>query len=371
MNNKYSYIYGFEEYRILDAWSYMFSQGNSHLYLPYCFLNNGNKIINKDFPVVCHNVKDLYYPRNMVEFTPSLYTDNRELLNTAKKVYVHPSCKLSRSMLAEKYKKSLDPWAADVIVLPRPDYSELSLDEYALFINDNAEMIVRINIDKNFDEYGITFKEGDKLGDYLKGKTLDRTSPYYTEEDFLNSEFFYQGEILNVPNSYSYIMDILTCSIPRNKTVFEESIQESLSNETNKLDFDSLTSIKDMLESSDSDTVSAGLKSLSMMDWMHYPNSIKFILSNTSGYDWRYNKAADSTSVKYMLKTISKSSGRNRWPGKYDYNIFEEDFELLKRLKMHYDNLDESQMLSWLRYQDFMKLSTEGILTPVLRKRTV
>jgi hypothetical protein len=205
----------------------------------------------------------------------------------------------------------------------------------------------------------------------MLGKTFNRTDLGYSLCDLLESEFFFQGELLTVPTSCNHVMDILTYNIPRNKTVYETSIQESLSSETNQLDFDSLTSIKDMLESSDGDTVAAGLKSLSMMDWVHYPNSIKYVLKNAGSGQWRYNKATDSTSVKYMLRTISGMHGRNRWPGDYDYNIFSEDFELLKKLRVHYDKLDDNQMVSWLRYLNFMNVSPNGYISPNLRERTV
>lgn len=370
MELKYSYIHGFEHYKIVDMWSWMFNPANQSVWLAYNYLCNGRYLINKDFPVVCHNEENpgCYY--NTVHFTPSLYTDNKELLEKAKKVYVHPSCTLSRSMLAEKYKKSLDPWTADVVVVPKPDYAGLSLDDFALFINDSAKMIVRVRIDDEFNKLNIIFKEGEKVGDYMNGKTYERGT-VYDINDLLNAEFFYQGGLLNIPNSHKHIMDILTYSIPRNKTVYETSIQESLGNETNQLDFDSLISIKDMLESSDEDTVAAGLKSLSMMDWVHYPNSVKYVLRNARSRQWRYNKATDSTSVKYMLRTISGMHSKSRWPGDFDYNIFNEDFELLKKLKMYYDSLDDSQMLSWLRYLNFMNVLPNGCISPNLRERTI
>jgi hypothetical protein len=370
MEYKYSYIHGFEDYKIVDMYSYMFSPTCDSIWPAYSYICGSKYLINKDLPVRCHNEENKNFHYNTVHFTPSLYTDNKELLEKAKKVYVHPSCKLSRSMMAEKYKKSLDPWTADVVVVPKPEYSDLSLDDYALFINDTAKMIVRLHLDEKFKDYGIVFKEGDKVRDYMLGKTFNRTDLGYSLCDLLESEFFFQGELLTVPTSCNHVMDILTYNIPRNKTVYETSIQESLSSETNQLDFDSLISIKDMLESSDEDTVSAGLKSLSMMDWMHYPNSIKFILRNVDSNRWRWNKATGSTSVKYMLHTITGQTSRGRWPGDYDFNIFKEDFELLKELKMHCDSLDEKQMLSWLRCLNFMMVDPGGMMTPVLRERT-
>ena len=370
---RHSYIHGFEDYKIVSMWSNsLFDPNRDDVFLPYNFCYNGDTdLINKDLPVLCRSTEHPRYHYNRIDFVPSLYTNNNELLEKAKKVYVHPSCKLSRSMMAEKYKKSLDPWTADVVVVPKPDYSDLRIDDYVLFINDKAKMIVKVLLSEFFKDFNIEFKEGDRLGDYLQGKGLDARAHSYSTQDFCDSEFFYKGELLTIPNSCRHILDLLTCGIPRNKTVYEETIQESLGGETNQLDFDSLTSIKDMLESTDENTVSAGLKSLSMMDWMHYPNCVKFILRQASNRNWKWNKAISSTSVKYMLKTITGAPNRNRWPGDYDYNIFNEDLELLKKLKAHYDHVDDNQMQSWLRFLNFMRVSDQGVLMPILRERTV
>ena len=161
-------------------------------------------------------------------------------------------------------------------------------------------------------------------------------------------------------------LSILEDTIPTDKIVYEESVQESLGCESNQLTFDSLTSIKDMLECKDDNTVSAGLKSLSMMDWVHYPNSIKYILNLIENYGWRYNPAASSTSVKYMLKTISKNSSRRHWPGCMDYEIYEQDYELFKQLKMHYDKIAPEKILDYMRYMDFMTVD-QGQIVPNLR----
>jgi hypothetical protein len=83
-----------------------------------------------------------------VYFNPEIAVNHKELLNTAKKVFTHSSCKLSRSMLGEKYKKSLNPFLSDAIVIPKPDYSGLSLKKYALFINENAKMLVMVQVNE-------------------------------------------------------------------------------------------------------------------------------------------------------------------------------------------------------------------------------
>ena len=367
----HAHIHGFEDYNIVALGDSCF-YATWGFYLPYCFDNStGAYIINKDLPVKVYNdINPTYSWINTVRFTPELVTNHKELLTSAKKVFTHPSCKLSRSMMAEKYKKSLNPYLSDAIIIPKPEYGEFNLCKQALFINESAKLIVMVHIDNDDSHKRIKDAcEGDKFQALMTCNPDDNygSRKPYTIKDLVNSEFFYYGEVLYVPNSMSWAMDVLTHSIPAEKIVFEESVQESLSSETNQLDFDSLCSIMDMLNSSDKDTVSAGLKSLSMMDWMHYPQSIKFILNNTdSKYNWIYNKACNSTSVKYMIKTIAGKSARKRtwWPGDYDEEIYEKDFELFKQLKCHYHHIEPNEVMNSIRSINFMCVIADGIMVP-------
>ena len=371
----HTFIHGFEDYNIvyLNDTCFYRSWG---FYLPYNYCDfTSSYIINKDLPVRVSKVTNPTYDwMETICFSPEIAVNHKELLDTAKKVFTHPSCKLSRSMMGEKYKKSLNPFLSDAIVIPKPNYSDLSLKNYALFINENAKIIVMIWVEEPKAHNHIKdVCEGTKFKDIITCSPDDNygsRKPYNTS-DMLDAELFYYGEVLYIPNEQSWIAEVLTHRLPPEKIVFEESIQESLGDETNQLDFDSLCSIKDMLESSDENTVSAGLKSLSMMDWMHYPQSVKFILNNVDNkYHWIYNKACNSTSVKYMMKTIAGEEARRRtwWPGGYDNEIYEKDFELFKQLKCHYDKIPSDQIMNNLRYINFMKVSAEGFITPNLKQ---
>lgn len=372
--NTNSYIYGFEDYGIVSVWDSILIQRNT-FYVPHCFEHNaGNYIINENLPSKAYSAPHpVYSCVDAVEFTPAICEDHKELLSAGKKLYVHPSCKLSRSMMAEKYKKSLDPFLSDAVVVPKPNYGEFSLCKVALFVNDEAKLIVMVIIySDDIIELVKTFTENLTLADCINchlqqgyGRSV------YQISSMLNAKFTFLGELLFVPNTQSYAFDILTCNLPTDKTVFEESVQESLGDETNKLTFDSLISIKDMLDSSDENTVAAGLKSLSMMDWAHYPNSVKAILYQADSRNWRYNNAAYSTSVKYMLDTISGGpSGRRHWPGSYTHEIYEEDYELFKQLMVHYDHIAFNKVLLYIRSYNFMTVDSEGNIVPRLKQRT-
>ena len=363
-----THIYGFEDYNVVSINANVFKQTWDYFPSYYYDYVAGNYIITQDLPVKVSTEVSSYF--ETVNFTPSLCENHKELLNSAKKVYVHPSCKLSRSMMAEKYKKSLNPFLSDAIIIPKPCYDDFRIENCVLFINEQAKILVKVRIyeDDDFKETLLMdFKEGECLKDWMTCGIRRMGRTQYNIEDVLDAGFIYIGQLLFIPNTHSYAMDILTSNLPKDKIVFEESVQDSLGDETNQLTFDSLVSIRDMLDSTDANTVSAGLKALSMMDWMHYPNSVKYIMNQTDKYKWLYNKASNSTSVKYMLSTISNSKARRHWPGSYDNDIYEQDFELFKQLKMHYEKISNDDILTEIKFMNFIRCNAEGKLVPNLR----
>lgn len=367
----HTFIHGFEDYNIVYLQDACF-WGTWGFHVPYNYYDfTCSYIINKDLPVKVSSVTNPTWSWvKTICFSPEIAVDHKELLDTAKKVFTHPSCKLSRSMMGEKYKKSLNPFLSDAVVIPKPNYSDLSLKKYALFINEDAKLIVMVYVNEPKAHTHIKdVCEGTKFKDTITCNPDDSYATHkpYNTSDMLDAELFYYGEVLWIPNDQSWVAEVLTHSLPSEKIVFEESIQESLGDETNQLDFDSLCSIKDMLESSDENTVSAGLKSLSMMDWMHYPQSVKFILNNVDNkYHWIYNKACNSTSVKYMMKTIAGERARKRtwWPGDFDEEIYEKDFELFKQLKCHYHHIEPNEVMDSIGSINFMHVNADGIMVP-------
>jgi hypothetical protein len=103
----HAHIHRFEDYNLVTLSDFCFTASWSWN-VPYNFDNNtGSYIINKDLPAKPYNVKNSQYDWvEYVKFVPDLATNHKELLDTAKKVFAHPTCKLSRSMMAEKYGKS-------------------------------------------------------------------------------------------------------------------------------------------------------------------------------------------------------------------------------------------------------------------------
>lgn len=361
---KNSFIYGFEDYRIVRVSPFIFSCNTECAVYGSC--TDYSYIINKNLALEV-NI-DTYSGK--IDFNPPI-CNHVELLDTAKRLFIHSNCNLSRSLISEKYKRNMSPYLSDAVVIPNPYEVWIQSYKMALFINEKAKVILAIDISD--DEKAENIVKAIPMRSLLRNLincNINLNLIYHSyiknTSDVLDAELMYVGRVLRTPSSCSLISDILMSKLPLNKIVYEQSVMQSLSSEANQLTFDNMVSIKDMLDSSDTNTVSAGLKALSMMDWIHYVNSIKFILKKTNGC-WKSNKAANSTSVKYMFRTLFESTVRRRWPGAYTPTIYQEDFDLFKQLKVYYDKSTPESILRDLSYMDFMSVSAEGFVGPRIK----
>lgn len=343
-------FYGFEDYKVITTdqriytYSYVSANVNDGTN-KICFFNN-----------ILNNKYDSYYCDSK---TP-LYDDHKELLKGAKKLYIHPSCSIPRSLVSVKFKKSVNPWLADAVILPKYNRHSVYSKDAAIFINDNAKVVVCADVwNAEYEDFFKQLPKGATIGDTAKS-----TPECYgcNLEDILGAEFTYFGEIIIV-DSKSFIPDILSNSIPLSKTVCEDSLQSALSSEDNKITLDTLVSIKEMLDSSDNDTFSVALKTLATLDYTHYSNSVKYILKNLYTYQW-YNSAANSTSVKFMMKQLSGGTNKRRWPGNYSDTIYPQDLELLKELIGHYNpDSPDTSVQQLLCGMPFTRIDSNGYLT--------
>ena len=352
-NNK-GYVYGFEGYTMCSVGAWLLKGEETAIRAMY-----GGYV---------------YYPLYNDSQDNFDIVDHKELLDTAEKVYVHPSCKLSRTMIASKYKKSLNPWLSDAVVIPDKT-KEVPKETVMLFVNEEKKIMLIIpSLEYSSSEIkdlassikiGTAIKDIGSISNYTPG-SWGRPSCAY--DDVLDCVLMFYGEVYHFYGDNMYMLDVLTNVIPSNKTVFESTIQSSLGSDENKLTCDSLKSISEMLDSTDENTVSAGLKALSMMDWIHYPESIKVMLQSISYYKWYYNKTRSSTSVKYMLNQIYGSARSVKCGGGFSKKIYEDDFNLFKDFVSWKYKYDEPQLNDYLRYLPFMKLCSDGVLRPNLKK---
>lgn len=351
-NNK-GYVYGFEGYTMCSVGAWLLKGEETAIramyggYVYYPLYNNSQD----NFDIV----------------------DHKELLDTAEKVYVHPSCKLSRTMIASKYKKSLNPWLSDAVVIPDKT-KDVPKETVMLFVNEEKKIMLiipsleycgsEIKDLASSIKIGTAIKDLGNISNYTPG-SWGRPSCAY--DDVLDCVLMFYGEVYHFYGDNMYMLDVLTNVIPSNKTVFESTIQSSLGSDENKLTCDSLISISEMINSTDENTVFAGLKALSMMDWMHYPNSITAMFNSVNYYRWYYNNATHSTSVKYMFSQIFGSK-RKSIGGSFGKSIYEDDFNLLKEFVSRKNNYSEEDLNNYLRYLNFMRITPDGLLSPNLKK---
>jgi hypothetical protein len=257
--------------------------------------------------------------------------ENRKVLAEGKTVYIHPACKISRSLVYNKYKKTNNPWMADIVVIP--EYDDCTSRNVPLFINEEEKLLVAFApYVENYPKY-YKFKKGEKLREI--NSHFDDYPPElrwrdYTMEALKNAEFEGVYKVLYIDTNHEYLIDYLNNSIPKDRIVFEQTIMKSLSCEDNQLTIENASSIYDMLISTDDEIVGSALKALSMMDYMSYPNTVKYMLRNST-YRWKRNKVRNSTSVKAMFNML-EFSWRFRYDDFTNSFISEKDYSLLRQV---------------------------------------
>ena len=348
-NNVEEVFLGYEDYKTVFLYNSFFVDG---------------QVDASDFYFGAYNANTTYVPVNEVEslgfskFDPvnNWIPEHPELLDTAKTVYIHPSCEMPRTFAIKKYKKVLNPWMADAVVYP--DLSKIrkpDISKYVIFINDEAKLIAYSPVysrdwsqSEHFNDLLDRTNTGTPIGamtydtSYHIREVVNRLPSYYKLDydinDLLAAKLVKCDNYYLIQNKDQWLMDILMSNVPKSKIVYENTFMNTLNDVDNKVTPDIIISIIEMLDSPDEEIVTAGLKALSTLDYSHYPNSVKFALSYVSSYKWRFNKARTSTACKYMLKQLDCWKYRNVYfrdttIAHEDYNVLK---EILERLNMMY-----------------------------------
>lgn len=352
-------LYGFEDYEVVRVFETLLT--SSGYYMPLPIKKASFKMLLADSISKSFNLKA---DTLGVYFDGPIYEENKALLKDNSKLYVHPSCSISRSLITEKYKTCRNPWMADVVVMPYPNENKINISDCALFFNDDKKFVIIVD-----------FYSKDTLNEFKKlqpnsllidackyAPTISSYYPY-NYESVINAKFAGITNLFVVNNKNTNLVDVLTGVIPRGKIVYENTLQESLSSEDNQVTLEVLNNISDMMKSSDESTVGAALKSLAMLDYMHYPNSIRFVLNNTSSYNYCYNRAFKSTPVKFMFEQLGYR-GRRRLLS-YDGDIYEQDYNLFRQLIGQYYKTEET--MCYVKNYPFINVSNAGVLTPRIR----
>lgn len=329
------YVYDFEDYQTKRMSSYIFTETNNTCSPSFYYCGRDKLIL---YPLDrsmlnpdpnCINSYDRCNPLNIdIE-------NHTELLDTAKKVYFHPSCTIPRGAAAKKYKKCLNPLLADIVVIPG-NITTCEIMEYtAIFVNRDSKNVYVVTFET---WYGGSREQAirnmiSRLECAPGGTPLINFIPAISKGEVpdviakAKLEFF--GPVAMFSHKERHILDYLTYALPKNKIVFESSLMKTLGDETNVPTFENLMSIYEMLMSSDSNVSEIGLKALANLDYIHYPQSVMTIIKETQYY-LRDNAARTSTAVKYMFSVLG--IGIRRYIYYKDKFINRKDYEITEKL---------------------------------------
>ena len=204
-------LYGFEDYSVFKLY------GDFCNSLPYNnqphlrMYTDRNFALAESFPSLHVEDGDNNSTEEEIKVDESLFNDHKELLDTAKKVYVHKDCHISRTVVASKYQKSLNPWMADAVVIPdiKDGRDALWASKVVLFINENARMIVVWEPYFYLDEVKNTISnlsEGTRIADIIpRGKEIDNSwNTSKTDCDNASEAVFMQmGHIMDIKNRHT------------------------------------------------------------------------------------------------------------------------------------------------------------------------
>lgn len=270
----------------------------------------------------------------------TLDINHPELLKTAKTLYIHPKSSIPRGLVTQKYKKVLNPWLADAVILPNRSIPHIYTSQYIVFVNEDKKQMFYMHpywFNRNTANDTLqSVKVGTKAGTMLPF-TEDAWLNAQPDDDytdlmkaFIDSEVDFNGEGLYIKKKDEWFYDMLSGSLPTSKCVYDNEVIAALGDDDNQPTVESYTSIREMLESKDSDTQTAGLKALSMMDYMSYPNSTMFLFFNL-GSEWRYCKGASASATRFMFQQLFYGTP-SYYPCFSDKFITSKDYELLKAL---------------------------------------
>ena len=307
--------------------------------------------------------------------------DETGTLDNVKTLYIHPNCKVPRTIVFNTYKKCLNPWVADAVVIPdcyRIHRGWVYSDCLVAANHNTRELFIGIGIRNRNETYvrGSAFLESHPnvtLGEFIDkmrgssslsaiSRKAEEVGAGYSIKNLYDARIFGLMDIVSLEPNQKYMADLLTSVIPNDRIVFESTLAKSLGCEDNKIDADALISISEMLLSKDKDVRGVGMKTLSTMDYMNYPVSVKYMLfdifDNHGGRGkamWYLDNAAKSTQVDFMMKQLNGASATHRiWLR--ETKISHKDWDVLKEFmeKKGIYNHDHLQIF------DFMEFTEKG-----------
>lgn len=349
-------IFGFEDYNTCSLYENLLNRNTIERWDFGCWLWSQGYI---GIPVDKEYVEIRAYTNRL--FINKIFREHKEVLDKAKTVYVHPSCTLSRNLVYLKYKKASNPFLADVVVIPKA--SPVDVPNIAVFVNEGEKKVYYIDVS---DSNNYTFNVGSTLRSMMPcsdSNINDLIRNGYNVKPIIDSVLEYYGPLAEIRKKDSFLVDILTHSLPKDKLVYEDTIMKTLSTEDNQITFESMCSIYDMLQSTDADTVGAAIKALSTMDYMNYPCSVKFVFQTGSSM-YMTNKATSSTAAKYMFKQLTGGTAR-RWMHIHEDTISQKDYDLFKKMVQYtHKNMSEDDVMQYISSYNFAYKDNNFVVRP-------
>ena len=343
--------YGYEDYTVHYLYSSLFVNGRYYSSYHYGEVNT---------VIVPENENSENFRENMIE--------HPELLDTAKKLYIHPACSFPRSSIGGKYKKCLNAITADAVITPSPYEGSTNLeDNSAVFINEERKKIFITSFYTYNSDYLNAY---DRIKSASIGTKLPALCPTFiypgeVPQEVKNATLLYVGSLRIFYKDSMHIFDWLSYMIPRDKIVFQNTLVRKLNDSNNAPTLELMKSIIDMLNSKDISTREVGLKTLATLNYADYKQS--FLLVIKAAYsDLRYNQARTSTAVKYMLKSLGIKS-LYRWISFYDRTINKEDYEIFIPLYKYIYKMNDSQFLQEAYNLPFVYIDQDYQVNPRLK----
>lgn len=360
-------LYGYEDYEMFDI--NMYGLVNSGTASPnrYYYTNY------RDILCISKALIDIngYFDVKELEIE-----ENPSALDSAKKIYIHPSCTISRDMVRRKFNTCLNVAVADALVVPTPKNNNVNINSAkAIFINEDLKTIYTIDFSwckdnsasADYNEYvKCERKMYNELCNTPVGKVFSDLQYLLVHtyepsvEGLRDAEFLSIGPIAEFADNDRYLFDFATLTLPKNKVVFQETLLASLADETNTPTADTLYNLYEMMLSEDRSVRELGMKTLATLDYAHYPVSTMAVLDNT---DWRLNNSWNTTAVKFMLSTLGIRTGSRRRRMPYPDHISKEDWEVYKELMHRIKKFDSNT--SWISFcLNFSFVAFDPLMNP-------
>ena len=206
----------------------------------------------------------------------------KEDINQSATLYFDKACTFPRYKLQDtNFKRCVKLDKADYIVIPKLPNT---------FVYEYKQDWTR-----EFEYNGLVYRCNDSIDQLLNSTDKEKYNPHIiNNNDYVYTDNKKIGEfIYNVIHNY-------------NKPFIRENDLDQLISKNNleKLDYDSLTSLYEMLNSTDQDSIELGCKLLTTFDIFDKRLSVSFILFITQDH-WINNKGSKSSTFKTSLNSLN------------------------------------------------------------------